>query len=282
MARSPWGRGLLPSLMGRVADRGATGDGPREPRVFQWTLATLAAVYLGMRFGLPHLSVWLGLSEHPAPVPRFALLVYMVCALVGALVLVASDEERWQAFLAPPVRLLALAPGPGYVVRLLILATFPVLAGWIAWRQMVPGPPLPTTYRLQHPTIPTGFDERRNPLAALSAVEREEAAREGLVLYQKNCRPCHGAVGDGTGPLATGLRLRPIDFTDRGTLATLVEQYVLWRIAEGAGGLPPVSTPWHSAMPSWESELDESEMWRLVMAAYNLVGHEPRIVERRE
>lgn len=251
-------------------------------RVLAWTVFGLAAVYLGMRFGLPYLTVWMGLSEHPAPMPRFAMAIYMATAVVGALVLLASDEERWRAFLAPIVRLFALAPGPGRRRRLAVLAAIPLLAGWIAWRQVAPAPPTPATYRLQHPTIPARYVALENPLHALTGEELEAERERGLVLYQKNCRPCHGPVADGDGPLAQGLRLRPIDLTDRGTLPTLVEPYVFWRLEEGAHGLPPVSTPWNSAMPGWGAELDELDLWRIVLATFRLTGHEPRSMEPRE
>jgi mono/diheme cytochrome c family protein len=62
---------------------------------------------------------------------------------------------------------------------------------------------------------------------------------EGRSLFQVNCRPCHGSKADGNGPMACGFRLRPSNFTDPGTIATVVEQYVFWRIREGGRVCPP-------------------------------------------
>ena len=96
------------------------------------------------------------------------------------------------------------------------------------------------------------------------------------MLYQKNCRPCHGTRGDGLGPLARGQRLQPADFTDPGNIATVVVQHPFWRITKGSLGLPPISTPWNSAMPPWEGELTPDEIWKIIMAEYRLSGTEPR------
>jgi hypothetical protein len=103
---------------------------------------------------------------------------------------------------------------------------------------------------------------------------------EGRILYQKNCRPCHGTPAHGQGPMARGFRLRPADFTDPGTIATLVENYPFWRIQKGGIGLPNAATPWDSAMPRWEGELTDEEIWKIIMAEYQIAGKEPRKPER--
>ena len=41
---------------------------------------------------------------------------------------------------------------------------------------------------------------------------------EGRALYSMNCRPCHGDSVAGDGPMADGFKLRPINFTDNGTI----------------------------------------------------------------
>lgn len=254
--------------------------GPAAPRgVLARTLATLALVYVGLRFGLPWLSVAVGLSQVPAPVPVFALRAYMVCAGVGAAVYVTSDRKRWLSFLGPVVRL-AAAPLRPLGPRALWLALPPLLAGWLAWRAVVSTAGVPAVIRVQHPGLPERYAALRSPLAALDSAARAEAIAEGTVLYQKNCRPCHGAKADGDGPLARGLRLRPVDFTDPGTIATVVESYPYWRIEEGAAGLPDLATPWNSAMPAWGEELTSDEIWRLIAAEHRLAGTEPRRPER--
>ncbi len=72
----------------------------------------------------------------------------------------------------------------------------------------------------------------------------EKRLFEGRALYQINCRPCHGARTTGDGPMAYGFKLRPINFTDNGTIETIVEGYTFWRVKIGGLGLPMESTPW--------------------------------------
>jgi len=102
---------------------------------------------------------------------------------------------------------------------------------------------------------------------------------EGRALYAMNCRPCHGDSAAGDGPMADGFKLRPINFTDNGTIETIVEGYTFWRVANGGPGLPTEATPWDSAMPEWKLNLTEEERWRIILAEYDLAEKTPRIPE---
>jgi mono/diheme cytochrome c family protein len=102
---------------------------------------------------------------------------------------------------------------------------------------------------------------------------------EGRALYAMNCRPCHGDSVAGDGPMADGFKLRPIDFTDNGTIETIVEGYTFWRVTNGGPGLPTEATPWDSAMPEWKLSLTEEERWKIILAEYNLAQKTPRIPE---
>ena len=248
----------------------------RESRVFFWTAGVFAGVYLGMRYGVPWLAVLVGASQVPAPVPGFALVIYLSCTALGALVYASSDERRWQHFVSPVVRLFAVSREGRRRSQLLVLGLLPVLAGWAAWQRVIPRTQTAAGLRVQHPTLPGQYSELRNPLRELPEDQRRAAEQEGVVLYQKNCRPCHGTLADGDGPLARGLRLRPVNFTDPGTIATVVEPYVFWRIKEGGVGLPGTATPWNSAMPAWKDQLTEDQIWRIIMAEYATAGKEPR------
>lgn len=79
-----------------------------------------------------------------------------------------------------------------------------------------------------------------------------------------------------------GFRLKPVDFRDLGTIATLVESYLFWRIKEGGLGLPPQASPWDSAMPAWKDELSDEEIWKIILAEYDTAGVEPRKPEKLE
>ena len=239
-------------------------------------LGMLAVIYGGLRWGLPWLSVLVGASQTPAPVPGFVLQVYMTCAVFGVLVYASSENERWVLFLTPLVRLFVIPSSGPRRPQLLLLGLLPLLTGWVAWERIMPQVGTPAVLRVQHPALPDRYAVMENPFSDVSGDERSVLEREGLVLYQKNCRPCHGVVGDGNGPLARGQRLRPIDFTDPGTIGTVVEPHPFWRIREGGLGLPAIATPWNSAMPPWGEELSDEEIWRIVMAVYRLSGTEPR------
>ncbi|MEN8195387.1 MAG: cytochrome c [Pseudomonadota bacterium] len=102
---------------------------------------------------------------------------------------------------------------------------------------------------------------------------------EGRALYAMNCRPCHGDSVAGDGPMADGFKLRPINFTDNGTIETIVEGYTFWRVANGGPGLPTEATPWDSAMPEWKLNLTDEQRWKIIMAEYDMAEKTPRIPE---
>ena len=248
----------------------------RTLRPLSAAVIVLVAIYLGLRFGVPWLSVLLGLSQRPAPVPGFALGGYMACVVVGTLIYMSADEERWHRFLGPVVRAFLIPAGGPRRSQLLILGLLPLLAGWATLRQVMPNSRTPSVIRVQHPALPDRFAGLENPYAEAPPAERDALEQEGLVLYQKNCRPCHGTTADGAGPLARGQRLQPVDFSDPGTIATVVEQHPFWRIQEGSLGLPNIATPWNSAMPPWRDELSPDDIWKIIMAEYRLSGTAPR------
>lgn len=250
-----------------------------SPRVFQGTVLALAAVWAVLRFLLPHVAVWIGAAEVPAPVPAFAMWIYMLCAGLGALVWASSAERRWRLFLGTPVRFLVGGARVDARVRAAVLVAIPLLAGWVAWRRVMPSTDVATVVRLQHPTQPEEYASLTSPVRALTGDARAAAEREGLVLYETNCRPCHGVTGRGDGPLARGLRLRPVDFTDPGTIASVVESYAFWRVRRGHAALPEIATPWNSAMPAWEGEIADEDIWKIILAEYRLSGTEPRVPE---
>lgn len=107
----------------------------------------------------------------------------------------------------------------------------------------------------------------------------EKTLFEGRALYAMNCRPCHGDSVAGDGPMADGFKLRPINFTDNGTIETIVEGYTFWRVENGGPGLPTEATPWDSAMPEWKLNLTDDERWKIIMAEYWLAEKTPRIPE---
>jgi len=260
-------------------------------------------------------------SSSPLPVPAFAFWSYLALIVAGTLVVVSASDSMLRDFLRPILRLLrgpagtegraggaaASASGAGtraQTTRILILyVAFPALVGWLGFSAVKPNVAAPVGARQAHPSI--SYDEKlvnplRNPSPKLLAefaqqegleeVPREDLrerfletmTHEGRFLYAKNCSPCHSGKADGTGLMARALRLPPANFTDVGTIATLVEGYAFKRIQEGGIGLPAAGTPWDSAMPRWKNDLTDEQIFKILLAEYDLAGVSPRVPEERE
>jgi len=84
------------------------------------------------------------------------------------------------------------------------------------------------------------------------------------------------------GRQASGLPPPPADFKDPGTIAQLQESFLFWRIKTGGVGLPVEGMPWKSAMPRWEFELSDEDIWKIIMGEYAGAGQEPRTWEEEE
>jgi mono/diheme cytochrome c family protein len=249
-----------------------------------WSMViVLVVTYLLLRFGVGYLSQFITDSENPLPVPSTLLSIYVVLILVGLGVYVAMSDENLQDFFAPVVDFLR---GPESVTtrgervaagaRWATLGVIPLLVGFMVYTQVLPGSGTPVTARIQHPGLPKQFEDLENPFRDADEATVAQYMQEGRDLFYINCRPCHGTKANGDGPMARGFRLRPANFTDPGTIATVIEAFAFWRVNKGNPGLPPASTPWDSAMPTWERDLTTEEIWKIIMAEYDIAGVEPR------
>jgi len=264
---------------------------------------TVIIVYLTFKFLAPYISMLIVGKDRPLPLPSTLLFMYMVLALIGLGIFITTSDRKIEEFKSPLVNFLKGGqPGLQGMLRMAVLVMVPFLVGWGVYARTAPNVKPPVMIRVQHPTLPGRFEPMINPmripndemvkkytekygLAALPIEEAkkvfvEKATAEGRDLFQVNCRPCHGSKADGNGPMAWGFRLRPADFTDPGTIATVVEPFIFWRINEGAFGLPAESSPWDSAMPAWKDEIPEEDMWKIVLADYDTANKEPRKPEK--
>jgi Cytochrome C oxidase, cbb3-type, subunit III len=271
--------------------------------LFWSTLATILFFYLLVKVGIPYISMLILGRPAPIPTPTAITVIYMSLVLVGAFLYITTHEEKMEEFSRPVIAFLK-GGGNGYQrgARLALLGLFPLLVGWVFYSQTAPIVQPPAGIRIQHPTIPQKYASLANPFRDpsdeivkkyieeknLGNIGIQEARAklvrdytdEGRILFQMNCRPCHGSKADGNGPMAWGFRLRPANFTDPGTIATVVEQFVFWRVNEGGRGLPVVATPWDSAMPRWKDELTAEQIWKIIMGEYDTAGVIPRRPEK--
>ena len=275
----------------------------QRKNLFAWTVSILFVIYVLIRFVIPYGSMWIMGSAHPLYVPTTLAVMYFSVAALGLAIHITSSRENIDSFMSPIIRFLqGYESGWKQALRTLMLIAIPLLTGWGAYSIASTEVKTPTGLRIQHPTIPGRFENLVNPLrnpnetmvrayikkTGLSSISLAEGKKklqhkilqDGRALYQMNCRPCHGSKADGNGPMAGGFRLRPINFSDPGTLATVVESYAFWRVKEGGRGLPVESTPWNSVMPTWKFELTDAQIWKIILAEYNTAGVEPRTTEK--
>jgi hypothetical protein len=271
--------------------------------IFWGCVLAVLAVYLIFKFLAPVISMWIVGRPTTLPLPRTLMFIYTALAILGVGLFVTTSERKISAFIAPIETFLRGGQGGIIgIVRLAVLAAFPLLIGWVTFSKASPAVQSLTSIRVQHPTLPGKFEKLANPfrdpddahlkrfaeekglgnmeMAKVREVFSEQMLAEGRGLFQINCRPCNGLQANSNGPMAWGFRLRPADFTDPGTIPTVVEPYLFWRINEGAFGLPAESTPWDSAMPSWRGEIPEDDMGKIILADYDIAGVTPRMPEK--
>jgi mono/diheme cytochrome c family protein len=272
----------------QMTDSGHLAAAPGTRRIgrvngFWMNVLVFLAIYVFLRFGFGTVSQWIVGSQGPLPIPSRLLTMYLTLVVIALAVQIAVSDKSLREFREPLADILrgprAAAAPSERVLRLALLAVLPVLAALFVYQQIVPKVASAAVSRQQHPTIPNAYAELENPFRSLPEADRRAAIQEGIVLYEMNCRPCHGTPADGLGPMAPGFRPRPIAFTDPGTIDTIIESYLVWRIEEGGLGLPSASTPWNSAMPPWKDELERDDIWKIIMAEYAISGKEPRVPE---
>jgi mono/diheme cytochrome c family protein len=93
----------------------------------------------------------------------------------------------------------------------------------------------------------------------------------GKEIYTSRCVVCHGDKGDGKGPAALNVSLKPPDLTDAKMVAEMAGRYWFWRVSEG--GLVEPFRSKGSAMPAWKGELSRDDRWAVIAYAHTFSGH---------
>ena len=246
---------------------------------FWQAVALLGAAYVVIVYFVP-------LVPGSALVPKSVVLQYMATVLVGVLIYVSDNEERWSRFREPLHA--ALVEPRLRPVRAGLLVAVPALVGLVAYGQVRTTVAAPPNLRSIHPAPPSEITFRGQSitLTGLNNPLRQHAeslaayTADGKRIYYENCLPCHGDHLDGQGHYASGFNPLPANFQDNGTIAQLTESFVFWRVAKGGPGLPREGTPWNSAMPRWEDFLTEREIWSVILFLYDQTGWKPRTWEK--
>ena len=230
------------------------------------------------------LAVWGALKLVDPPIPSSVMSLFMVITTVSMLVFITADNARFEAFLAPLIRLLKedrLA-----TPRLVLLIVLPLLMGYLTYERVRPRFDAPFEGRSVHPEPPTSFDLHGEVFNVLEdqrppemVANKEATVEAGRRIYYRNCMFCHGDYLGGDGHFASAFIPIPANFRDSGTISQLEEPYVFWRIATGGPGLPSGATPWNSSMPVWQDMLTKEEIWQVLAFIYDGSGSTPRAKE---
>ncbi len=249
---------------------------------FWQAFIVVAVSYALIRWGVAYLPGLVGVAS--APAPRSVVFQYTLTILVGVLVWVSDNEERWKEFKQPVQAALVEPEKRG--VRLGLLLIVPLLVAFVTFDSVRPTVAAPASLRSIHPAPPTQItfqgetmvlEGLENPMREAG---REEVAFErGREVYYQNCMPCHGDYLNAGGHYALGFNPTPLALRGNGTIAQLTESFVFWRIAKGGPGLPREGGPWNSAMPVWENFLSADDIWSVTLFLYEQAGVSPRTWE---
>jgi mono/diheme cytochrome c family protein len=235
---------------------------------------------------IPWLLVEYGIKIVGYPgIPDTVVTMYMALVWVGVVMYISVDQQRARRFMASLkkawVGLLALPPlivanlvahGPAATLSALIVP--PLLVGNFVSSNVATIQP-PPERSVVHSASPLEFVGLENPLSGKAPKDLsadDPLIKYGEILYQQNCRWCHGKDADGQGEFAQGFLPQPANFKDTGTIAQLKQSYLLWRITEGGW-----EDPFLSAMPRWHEDIDDDEKWAIILYEYHHAGVSPRL-----
>lgn len=219
------------------------------------------------------------------PIPASLISMYMFFIVITVLLVMTIKDDGAKGLFAP-IRALVEEPSKK-IYRNIVFVVLPIASAYIAYGSGAHLAP-PVELRSSHPAPPAmvkaygkTFDLARleNPFRKMERDDPEAfmaLVKEGGEIYFRNCFFCHGDKLDGKGHYAHALDPRPLPFAGNDTIAQLQESYVFWRVLKGGPGLPREGGPSISAMPAWEGELTEEEIWKVILFLYDYTGNRPR------
>ncbi len=119
-----------------------------------------------------------------------------------------------------------------------------------------------------HPIVPDDYRSAHVPASVWTDPTMMARGRE---IYQTRCAVCHGAQGDGRGPAAVALPLKPPDLREPSMINVMRGSYWFWRVSEG-GQVEPFRSR-GSAMPAWKTVLSVEDRWAVIAYQHAFSGH---------
>jgi mono/diheme cytochrome c family protein len=119
-----------------------------------------------------------------------------------------------------------------------------------------------------HPPVP---DDYRSAHVPASVWTDPGMIARGREIYGVRCAVCHGDRGDGRGPAAGALPLKPPDLRDARMVNAMRGSYWFWRVSEG-GQVEPFRSQ-GSAMPAWKDVLSVEDRWAVIAYQHAFSGH---------
>jgi mono/diheme cytochrome c family protein len=105
--------------------------------------------------------------------------------------------------------------------------------------------------------IPAGYRDAVNPLTSTA-----ETLSRGAELYEDHCASCHGATGEGGGPMAADLDPAPPELRSMLGTPMITDGYLLWAVSDGGADIG-------TAMPAFLDVLTIEERWRVILFMKN-------------
>ena len=90
----------------------------------------------------------------------------------------------------------------------------------------------------------------------LSVAEDDESSE---IIYKLHCTPCHGMTGEGNGPKAEELKIKPQDHTNASYMSTRTDSQLEGVIRNG--GISISKSP---LMPAWKETLSDKQIKEIV------------------
>ena len=120
----------------------------------------------------------------------------------------------------------------------------------------------------EHPSVPAAYAKAHIPPQVWTD---PKMITKGKEIFATKCVLCHGEKGDGKGPGAVNLPLKPADLSDGKMVAEMPDNFWVWRVSEG-GLVEPFKSK-GSVMPAWKGELSINDRWAVIAYAHTLSGH---------